>query len=844
MSDNQELSNSVRQWPIDPGLIQNIVYSTRIEQQLPAFLPFPDGLDSALQNALRSSGIIALYTHQLQAWQNAADGLNQVIVAGTAGGKSLGYNLPVINHLLAHPEATALYVFPTKALTQDQLTHLDQLLRVVNPDFSDMFQIHPAVYDGDTQPGHRRAIREKSRIILTNPDMLHAGILPRHPQWAYFFSHLKFIVLDEIHIYRGVFGSHVANVIRRLNRICSYYGSQPVFFLTSATIGNPQEHASALISQPVELVNQDGSGHGQRTFCIYNPPLSNPDLGIRKSALFEAIHLLNPLLMNDIQTIVFGRSRKTVEMVLNYFNQLHPEYKNQVRAYRGGYLPKDRREIEKKLRERDLKAVISTNALELGVDIGSMDASLLIGYPGTLASTMQQIGRAGRQSREALSMLIATADPIDQYLAHHPDYFLGLTPERALIDPNHLIILLNHLQCAAYELPFTLPPAYGDLSPDLIQQFLQLLEAQGWVQWQGEKLFWMTTDYPSSKFSLRNASADQVLLRARQGDITGTIGTVDKLSSYWLVHPEAIYLQDGKTYFVENLNLDTNTAEMVEVEEDYFTEAQKSVEIQILKVHQEKDQPAYSSGFGDINVQTQIKSYKKIKYFTHEQLGMGLLDLPVVSFPTTACWFAIKEPTISTLRDQGLWLNDQNNYGPDWPAIREAVRQRDQYRCRNCGLPENGKSHHVHHLVPFKAFSSVTEANQINNLVTLCPACHRIAEVNLHMQSGLAGIAFAFRHLTPFFLMCDMEDIDVLSEPQSAYHDGLPTITIYDEVPGGIGLSRAVFDSLDRHLQAVSELIHDCPCPSGCPSCIGPGGENGYGGKQEALAILERLVSG
>jgi DEAD/DEAH box helicase domain-containing protein len=843
MSDSQIIDpRKLVEWPINSDQVDNIVFATRLNSREPEYCPFPTDLMPEINQALQSAGIHALYSHQNQAWSNSRAGLDQVIVAGTAGGKSLAYQLPVFDSLVRNPSATALFIFPTKALTQDQLTHLHQYLDLINPEIPEMHRVHPAIFDGDTPVHHRRSIREKSRLLLTNPDMLHTGILPHNPQWSFFLGNLKWVILDEVHAYRGVFGSHVANVIRRLNRICAHYGSHPQYIMTSATIGNPQEHASAMIGKPVELVDNDGSGHGARTFCIYNPPLSNPELGIRKSAIFESIHLLHPLLKNDIQTIVFGRARRTVELFLNYLLQLHPEYAGQVSAYRGGYLPQDRRLIEKKLREKGLKSVISTNALELGVDIGSMDASILVGYPGTLASTMQQIGRAGRQAREALSILVSTADPVDQYLAHHPDYFLGLSPEKALINPDHLVILLNHIQCAAYELPFKDPPEYGNLPPDLLRQFLQILIDQGQLQAQADQLYWMTGEYPAAAISLRNSSADQVILKVHQGAFISTIGIVDKLSSYWMVHPQAIYLQDGKTYFVENLDLEKSTAELVEVQEDYYTEAQKAVDIQVLATQVEEDHSTYQAGFGDLNVDAQVKGYKKIKYFTHEQLGLGQLEMPVVSFPTTGAWLVLKPDTVEKLRDQGLWLNDQNNYGPEWPQIREAVLMRDQYRCRNCGAYEKGRSHHIHHMVPFKAFTSIQEANQLTNLITLCPTCHRIAEVNLHMQSGMNGIAFALRNLAPLFVMCDINDMEVHIEPQSASHADQPAITIYDEVPGGIGLSRAVFDAFPQVLGAVRGLIRDCGCASGCPSCIGPAGENGYGGKQEALAILDLIL--
>lgn len=842
MSDSALISSNLPDQLLEQSQLENIVYTSASGRREAQFVPFPPELHPALRNALESSGIHAMFSHQYQAWQNTRARQHQVIVAGTAGGKSLAYHFPVLHDLLVDPQATALYLFPTKALTQDQLAHLDDLLQGINAEVPEQIQIHAGIYDGDTPVHHRRAIRENARILLTNPDMLHTGVLPRHPQWTAFFSHLRYIVLDEIHAYRGVFGSHVANVLRRLNRICTYYGSQPLYILTSATIANPQEHASALTCHPVVLVSQDGSARSARTFCIYNPPLSNPELGIRKSAIFESVHLLYTLLQHNIQTIAFGRARKTVELVLNYFLQLHPEFSGSISAYRGGYLPHDRRVIEKRLREGDLRAVIATNALELGIDIGNMDAALLIGYPGSLASTLQQIGRAGRQSREALAILLATSDPMDQYLAHHPDYFLGLTPERALIDPDHLVILLNHLQCAAYELPFTDPPAYGNLPADLVQQFLQILENEGYLQWRSGKLYWTTASYPASGISLRTASAEQVVLKLYGAQDVITLGTVDKLSSYWMVHPEAIYMQDGVTYAVKNLDLEKNTADLVEVQEDFYTEPQKVVEIQVLKVQELKDQPADTLGFGELNVQTKVKGYKRIQYFTHEQLGTTELNMPTVSFPTVGCWISLKDESVQALRDQGLWLNDTNKYGPDWPVIREIVRQRDRYRCRNCGAPEHGKAHHVHHLIPFKSFRSIEEANQISNLVTLCPTCHRIAEVNLHLQSGLAGISFALRHLAPLFVLCDISDLEVHADSQSAANGGAPTVTVFDNISGGIGLSRVVYDQFPSILQAVRELISQCACESGCPSCIGPAGENGYGGKREALAILDMLL--
>ena len=615
-----------------------------------------------------------------------------------------------------------------------------------------------------------------------------------------------------------------------------------IFLMTSASIANPVEHASCLIGQTVTKVASDGSSRGEKTFCIYNPPLSDPDLGIRKSAVFETISILKILLEKNIQTIVFGRARKTVEIFTNYFNQLYPDLSSKISPYRSGYLGSDRRIIERRLRQNDLKAVISTNALELGIDIGSMDAAVLIGYPGTIASTIQQIGRAGRKTNASLAILVATSNPTDQYLAHHPDYFLGLSPESAITDPNHLLILLEHIKCAMYEIPFHKHESFGELNPDLIRPYLQVLADQGLAQWQGDNLFWISTEYPASTITLRNTGADQVQL-ILQGD-TGnrTIGEVDKASSYWMVHPQAIYIQEGKTYRVENLDLDANIASLVEVVEDFFTEPQREAEVEILSFLSSYHKPSLNVSYGNLNIHSKIKSFKRVRYFSYENLGTFPLDLPETVLPTTGCWFTINETVVSDLRVDGKWLNDQNDYGSGWQIIREKVLFRDQYRCRVCGSLEVGRPHHVHHVVPFKRFGSREDANQLANLVTLCPTCHRIAETNQHMQSGLSGIAYAIRHIAPLFIMCDPTDLEVLAESQSDSPGQSPTITIYDNIPGGIGLSRGVYDRLNEILTTCSELISECPCSDGCPSCVGPAGENGYGGKMEALALLDKLI--
>lgn len=829
-------------WAKEFSRMENIVFSTPIRAQDAQTVPFPDTISPILIKSIRSMGIENLYIHQAEVFENSLNHQHQVLTTGTAGGKSLAYTLPILDCLIKNPTSTALMLFPTKALAQDQLNSLQILVDPINAVLSNAEQIIPAVYDGDTPSAKRKAIREKSRLILSNPDMLHAGILPRNPQWAPFFAGIRYVVIDEIHTYRGVFGSHVANVLRRLDRICHHYSASPVYLMTSASIANPVEHASALTGKSVQLVATDGSARGEKSFCIYNPPISDPELGIRKSAVFETISILKRLLDQDIQTIVFGRARKTIEIFTNYFNQLYPELSPRISAYRSGYLDSDRRRIEKRLRDNDLKAVISTNALELGIDIGSMDAAVLIGYPGTIASTIQQIGRAGRKTNHSLAILVATSNPTDQYLAHHPDYLLGLSPESSLIDPNHLLILLEHIRCAVYELPFQENEPFGNLSAEFIKPYLQVIFDQGLAQWQSGKLFWVSTDYPASLFSLRNTGADQVQLILQTPTGNRTIGEVDKMSSYWMVHPQAIYMHEGKTYQVENLDLDANLAILTEANEDYMTEPQREVEIEILSILSSKHDPAMDLSYGNLNIHSQIKSYKRIRYFSYENLGTYPLDLPKTVFPTTGCWFTIADSVVSDLRNQGKWLNDQNDYGSGWQIVRELVLHRDQYRCRVCGSPENGKSHHVHHIIPFKRFIAREEANQLTNLVTLCPTCHRIAETNLHMQSGLAGIAYAIRHIAPLFIMCDPTDLEVIAESQASNQDTKPSITIYDDIPGGIGLSKGVYDRLPDILTACYQLISECPCTDGCPSCVGPAGENGYGGKSEALALLEKLM--
>ena len=532
--------------------------------------------------------------------------------------------------------------------------------------------------------------------------MLHTGILPHHTNWSDFFRNLRFVVIDEMHAYRGVFGSHVANVIRRLSRVAKFYGVAPQFILTSATIGNPKELAERLIKSPVELIDDDGSSRGERHFLLYNPPVVDASLGLRKSSMMESVRLTQDLLANDIQSVVFARSRRSVEMMLTY---LRPppsletplpnlkdlgEGREGICGYRSGYLPSQRREIEQGLREGTVRVVVATNALELGIDIGGLGAAVLVGYPGSIASVYQQSGRAGRGEAPALSVLVASANPLDQFLAHHPDYFFGQSPEQGLVNPDHLLILLNHLRCAMFELPFQKDETFGSLDADHVKEFLDVLTSNNEAHLSQEKYFWMSDSYPAANVSLRTASPENVILQTTETSDSSPqiIGEVDLASAYWMVHPRAIYIHEGQQYFVHELNLEKNLAALTAVALDYYTEPQNESEIQILSESERSEIKGGEKGWGEIQVTTQVVGFKKLRWVTRENLGEEPLDLPPTELQTTGYWLSLSEATIESLRASGAWTNDPNDYGPDWNRIRLAVRRRDGFRCQVCSAPE------------------------------------------------------------------------------------------------------------------------------------------------------------
>ncbi len=820
-------------WKTDPEIRDNIA-SWQIKPETSGMLgDIPSSVNSILMDKLRASGISQLYLHQLLVWRHLEQGLSVVISTGTASGKTLAYNLPVLNQLIQTPQSTALYLFPTKALAQDQLRSLQSLTTA---------SVKPAIYDGDTPTNHRSDIRKTASIVITNPDMLHQGILPHHTLWQRFFSGLRFVVLDEMHTYRGVFGSHVANVIRRLKRVAAFYGAFPQFILTSATIGNPRELAEHLIEHSVELIDEDGSPHGKRHFILYNPPLIDPQLGLRKSAIQTGVRLANEMLEKGHQTLVFSRTRRTVEMLLTYLlERANPMRRHMIRGYRSGYLKSERREIEQGFKSNQIRTVVSTSALELGIDIGDLESVLLIGYPGSIANTLQRAGRAGRKQQPSLALLIAAPDAMDQYLASHPEYLTGASPENALIDANNLSILLQHLRCAVFELPFRADESYGLVPISLIQAYLEMLSQTGELNEQSGKYFWVADQFPSGAVSLRSSTPNIITLNETTDAGTRVVGQIDAGSASWLVHPEAIYLHEAESFEVVSLDFEAGKCELKRSDKDYYTMPNETTTIEDYSVIKGQELRNSAKHFGTLSLLLQIVGYRKIRWFTNETVGHGEVNLPPHTLDTTGFWLSFSPELIENLRESNQWGADPNRYGSNWPKLREKILIRDNYTCRGCGARPEPANLHVHHIQPYRSFLDPALANSPSNLVTLCPSCHRQAEVAVKIRSGLAGASYALRNLAPLLIMCDREDIQVLSETRSVLDDNRPVILVYDNIPGGLGLSERLYELQESWVHKAIEMIDECPCQDGCPACVGPIGEEGYGGKAEALSLLKGL---
>src|SRR5262252_9530882 len=598
--------------------------------------PFPIALDERLRTALQARGIAQLYTHQAEAIEHALAGRHTVVITPTASGKTLCYNAPVIDAILKDSSSRALYLFPTKALAQDQLAELQAMCEQIDQATGE--QIGVFTYDGDTPQDARRTIRSRAHLVLSNPDMLHSGILPHHPRWAKLFENLRYVVIDELHAYRGVFGSHLCNVLRRLRRICAHYGSNPVFLCSSATIANPRELAERLTEQPFELVDRSGAPRGEKYFVFVNPPVVNYQLGIRRSYLAETRRIASEFLKRNLQMIVFAQSRLSTEILTTYLKDDFegiPGAPERIRGYRGGYLPNRRREIEKGLRDGAVRAVVSTNALELGIDIGALDVAVLAGYPGTIAATWQRAGRAGRRTARSAAVMVASSAPLDQFVVRNPSYFFDASPERALIDPDNLHILVDHIKCAAFELPFSATESFG--RPD-VQEILRILAEQGLVHQPSEGAPWTWTNesYPADAVSLRSVSSDNFVVVDTTNE-TRVIGETDFTSGPSTLHPKAIYLIEGTLYQVEKLDFEGRKAYVREIDCDYYTTAITHTRVRAIDTFAEQSPRAH----GEVHVVWRVVGFKKIKFYTNENVGSGDLDLPEQQMHTTSYWLSV-----------------------------------------------------------------------------------------------------------------------------------------------------------------------------------------------------------
>ncbi len=624
----------------DPLFMENVVRWEEMPPRSASYAPYPQGLDERLIPVLQRRGIHQLYSHQASSVTATLRGEDVVVVTPTASGKTMCYNLPVLSAILQNQDARALYLFPTKALSADQVSELYELIEDMGVD------IKTYTYDGDTPGAARRAVRQAGHIVVTNPDMLHSGILPHHTKWVKLFENLRYIVIDEIHTYRGVFGSNLANVLRRLQRLCAFYGSHPQYILCSATIANPAELAQTLIGRPVTLIDNNGAPMGKRHFVFYNPPVVNRQLGIRKGVIPESRAIAEMLLKNGIQTITFARSRLTVEVLTKYLKDIARDplgNAGRVRGYRGGYLPTQRREIERGLRAGQIDAVISTNALELGIDIGALDACVLCGYPGTIASAWQQAGRAGRRKGASIVFFVASSAAIDQYIVSHPDYFLHQSPENALLNPDNLYILLSHFKCAAFELPFEDGDSFGNAP--VPEELLGYLDEMGIVRHVDGRYHWSAEDFPASEISLRSASAEENFMIVDITDPTHhrVIGEMDRYTVPMLLHENAIYMHEARQYQVEKLDFDACKAFIRQVDVGYYTDANLNVSLSLLDVESQAEEAGMGLGLGEVKVTTLVTMFKKIRFDTHETLGFGHVRLPETDMHTTAMWWTLPD---------------------------------------------------------------------------------------------------------------------------------------------------------------------------------------------------------
>ena len=638
MTSNGTLSTVLEKLQTEPSFSKNVVHYRTIEGKQATYAEFPPVLHPSIIKALDAKGIDKLYSHQREAFELAYDGESFTAVTPTASGKSLCYHLPVLQSILEDDSSRAIYLFPTKALAQDQLSDLHELIEASEE------TILSYTYDGDTAGGLRSKVRKSGHIVLTNPDMLHSGILPHHTKWVSLFENLKYIIIDELHTYKGVFGSHVAHVLRRLKRICNYYGSNPVFICTSATIANPGELAESLTNTEMKLISTNGAPSGKKHFIFYNPPVVHPTFGIRRSALLEVRDIASLLYQEDTQTIIFAKSRVRVEMLVTYMKELTNKklFDQTIMGYRGGYLPSERRIIEKGLRDGAIKTVVSTNALELGIDIGQLQACIMTGYPGNIASAFQQAGRAGRRQEEALIIYVAQSVALDQYIIENPDYLLGQSPEEGRIHPDNMFILMDHLKCASFELPFTVTETYGEFD---VQQLLEFLESEGVLVRTSDRWHWMTDSFPASDVSLRSAAQENVVIIDRtKPKETTVIGEMDRFSAMTLLHEEAIYIHQGTQFQVEVLDWEEKKAFVTEVDVDYFTDANLAIELKVMNEDETSVTGDCTTSYGDIAILAMPTIFKKIRFGTHDNVGSGVISLPATELHTSSTWYSFDVP--------------------------------------------------------------------------------------------------------------------------------------------------------------------------------------------------------
>ncbi len=756
------LDSVLTKWRTNSKVYRQIVFDSIQPPQRARYAPTPEGLHPGVLAALKKRGVESLYSHQVEAHDLVSESKNVVVATPTASGKSLCYNLPILNEMAKNQDARALYLFPTKALARDQ----EQALRSL---MSDVGLAHGAVtYDGDTPADARRAARERGGVLLTNPDMLHTGILPHHASWARLFSNLKYVVIDELHTYRGVFGSHLANVIRRLKRIALFHKSSPTFIFASATIGNPAEHAERMIGDSVHLVDSSGSPSGKKHVFLYNPPVVNEELGIRQSCIKVAVRLASELAEAGVSTIVFGQSRNNVEVMLKYLRESLARAgisQAAIQGYRGGYLPEKRRAIEAGLRNKEILVVVATNALELGIDIGALDAVVCAGYPGSIASVWQRFGRGGRRGADSLALLVTNSSPLNQFFAMQPEMLVQGEIEQARIDPDNVEVLVQHLKCAAFELPFESTERFGDLPSEAVQDALEFLVEHRVVHPVGEvdgttTYHWSTDSYPANHVSLRNVGWDNFVVVDLEND--KTIAEMDWRSTHTMLHEQAIYQHSGEQYQVESLDFENHKAFVRKVTPDYYTDAMTHVKVAIIDKEEQAStdlggEYSFVSGIGEISVAEKVVGYKKIKYHTHENVGYGEVRLPEMQMHTSSFWVTVPIELVDS---------------QDVPraAVLDALR---------------GVSH---------AMKTVAVVGLM------------IDPRDLGRTVGDENGRSSATEKTPGGRLAKFDS----------------TIFLYDSAPGGVGLATRLYEDREALLKGTLSLIERCPCDEGCPACIGP----------------------